>query len=79
MSNMRLFELTVENGMEYGDYESKSKLIVANSQNEADIRARNWMQDEYDSGSYPNAEYYAKEHSEVDGFLIRPTRKGEGK
>jgi hypothetical protein len=68
---MKLFEIYINNGWEYSDEEYQTKLIVANSEEEANIRAENWMKDTY--GEY-KAYFYVEEIKEVDGFKITVSR-----
>ena len=75
---MKLFEIFIDNNLEYGDWDCQSKLIVADSLEEAEIRAENWLKDVYGS-SYRKPFSWAEERSEVDGFLITVTRRYEPK
>lgn len=68
---MKLFEVYINNGYDYGDEESQTKLIVVNSEEEANIRAENWMKDCY--GEYKSY-FYVEEITEVDGFKISVSR-----
>ncbi|MEL3959451.1 hypothetical protein NST17_20070 [Caldifermentibacillus hisashii] len=42
---MKLYEIFIDNRLDYEDNEFYSKLIVANSLKEAEIRAKNWMKE----------------------------------
>jgi len=75
---MKLFEIFIENNLDYADYDCQNKLIISSSQEEADIRAKEWMKDTYRSG-YAEPSFVATEITEVDGFLITVTRRYEPK
>lgn len=72
---MKLYEIFIDNGLDYGDRDVRSKLIVAKSLTEAETRAKYWMDKEYDSQLfYNNASYWAKEWVEVEGFKVTVSR-----
>lgn len=71
---MKLYEIFIDNRLDYEDYDFQSKLIVANSQEEAEIRAKNWMKEEFGC-SYREPISWAEERTEVDGFKIIVTNK----
>jgi hypothetical protein len=75
---MKLFEIFIDNNLDYGDWDCQSKLIVAGSLAEAEMRAESWMNDTYGS-SYKKAFSWVEERAEVDGFLVTVTRRYEPK
>lgn len=68
---MKLYEIFIDNNLEYGDWDCQSKLIVASSMQEAEIRAENWKKKAYGDGY---AYSWAEERTEVDGFKITVSR-----
>lgn len=64
---MKLYQIIIDNDMEYEDHDWKFKLIVCGSLGEAYDRAEEWLEEEY-----TNSESYFKvtEISDVDGFKI---------
>ncbi|UNY48722.1 hypothetical protein P9294_gp007 [Bacillus phage FADO] len=66
---MKLYEIFIDNNLEYSDWDYQSRLIVANSLHEAEMRADNWMKEEYGVSSYRSSSW-AEERTEVDGFKI---------
>lgn len=74
---MKLYEIWITNNLEYEDYDYRSQLIVANSQAEADIRAKQWMVSNYGTlkrnGKYDSS-FGAEEITEVDGFKVTVSR-----
>lgn len=73
---MKLYEIFIENNLDYGDYDCQTKLIVANGQEEADIRAESFMKENYYLGSYRKPSFEATEIDFVDGFKVTVSRRG---
>lgn len=72
---MKLYEIYINNGWEYGDEEHDKRLIVANGEDEAKIRAENLMRELYGKPTKYNEPYYrVEEIDEVDGFKIVVSR-----
>lgn len=71
---MKLFEIYIDNRLEYEDNEWQSKLIVVNSKKEAEIRAKIWMKEQFGTNSYREPIYWVEERTEVDGFKITLSR-----
>lgn len=71
---MKLFEIFIENNLDYEDYDCQNKFIVTNSQQEAVIRAESWMRDIYCSG-FAEPSFSVTEIKEVDGFIVSVDRK----
>ncbi|MCR4362053.1 hypothetical protein JDW21_19285 [Bacillus subtilis] len=71
---MKLYEIFIDNNLEYEDWECQSKLIVANSLHEAEMRADGWMKKVYGTSSYGKPSSWAEERTEVDGFKITVSR-----
>ncbi|MGV4321197.1 hypothetical protein [Bacillus mojavensis] len=67
---MKLYEIFIDNNLEYSDWDCQSRLIVANSLHEAEMRADNWMKEEYGTSPYGKSFSWAEERTEVDGFKI---------
>ncbi len=67
---MKLYEIYIDNNLEYGDWDIQSKLIVAKNQFEAETRADNWMKEVYGTSSYKDPFSWAEERTDVDGFKI---------
>lgn len=67
---MKLYELYIDNNLDYADWDCQTKLIVANSTEEAEIRAESWMKETYLTG-YAEPLFSVREITEVDGFKIR--------
>lgn len=70
---MKLFELYIDNNLDYEDRDWQTKLIVANSKKEAEIRAESWMKETYPTG-YAEPCFQVDEITEVDGFRITVSR-----
>jgi hypothetical protein len=70
---VKLYQIYIDNNLEYDDWDYQSKLIVVNSLREAEIRAESWMNEEY-GDSYNKAFSWAEERVEVDGFKITVSR-----
>lgn len=71
---MKLYEVFIDNNLDYGDKDWQTKLIVANSQEEADIRAESWAKETYGDSGYRKPTFWAEERTEVDGFKITVSR-----
>lgn len=64
---MKLYQVIIDNDMEYADHDWKFKLIVCSSLGEAYDKAEEWLDEQYtNSESY----FQVEELSEVDGFKI---------
>lgn len=66
---MKLFEISIENNLDYEDYDHDSKLVVASSQYIAELRAKFWMKERY-HGGYANPSFSVTEITKVDGFDV---------
>ena len=66
---MKLYEITIDNNLGGYDWNWDTKLIVANSEREAEIRAEAWAKDVF-SYSYREPSCNVRELSVVDGFNI---------
>lgn len=73
-SKMKLYEIFIDNNLEYGDKDWQTKLIVANSQQEADIRAESLAKETYGDSGYRKPIWWAEERTEVDGFKVTVSR-----
>lgn len=71
---MKLYEIFIQNNLDYSDYDCMTKLIVANGQEEADIRAESFMKEHYYMDAYRKPSFEAVEISMVDGFKIKVER-----
>lgn len=71
---MKLYEVFIDNNLEYGDKDWQTKLIVANSQEEADIRAESFAKETYGTSGYRKPIWWAEERTEIDGFKILAIR-----
>lgn len=71
---MNLYQITIDNNLDYEEHEWKVKLIVVKDEKEAEKRAEDWMNGEYIMDS--NNPYFILEHiKEIDGYEISVTRK----
>lgn len=68
----KLYLLEIDNGMEYADYDSKFKLVVAKNISEANQKGKEFMQQNYEVnfkyGWIPS--FDASLIDEVEGFKI---------
>ena len=66
---MKLYEVSIYNNLDYGDWSYETKLIVVNSKMEAEIRAESWMKEVYSTG-YKEPFYSVEEIKTIDGFNV---------
>ena len=74
---MKLYEIFIDNRLDYEDNEFYSKLIVANSLKEAEIRAKNWMKEVFGVNTYGKPVAWVEERTEVDGFKVTVSRQNK--
>lgn len=68
---MKLYNVYMNNGWDYGDEDHHSVLIVAEDIDKANARAEELLLESYESSGYYNEPYYiVAEVKEVDNYLI---------
>lgn len=85
-NQLKLYAITIDNGLEYSDFEEDWKLVVAKNEKHATILAIKFLEEKYGvfEGDYQNnlvrqnvPGYYIEEIDEVDGYKINIKQQKE--